>query len=205
MVEALLRPDDDSALTEHKRLQLRELAALNGTLKDENMVRLACACTRVCCEALNWQVIQWLPCAGVFGAALWIMLCCWLEACVGWQGRRPAVGVPETVLQAELKWSWQSRPLADPTVDLLNPLCLLAKSRRWCRFSFKHTKTSHIHVLFDVLIMQALVLAQNQAAAGDIYSLPSDIKAKVEEQYQRDVARVHGAGAVNADDDYKCV
>ncbi len=34
MIELLCRPDDDS-LNEHKRLQLRELAALNGTLKDE--------------------------------------------------------------------------------------------------------------------------------------------------------------------------
>ncbi len=36
MVELLCRPDDDS-LSEHKRLQLRELAALNGTLKDEQV------------------------------------------------------------------------------------------------------------------------------------------------------------------------
>lgn len=34
MVDMLLKPDDDS-LNEHKRMQLRELAALNGTLKDE--------------------------------------------------------------------------------------------------------------------------------------------------------------------------
>ncbi len=34
MIERLLRVDDDE-LNEHKRLQLRELAALNGTLKDE--------------------------------------------------------------------------------------------------------------------------------------------------------------------------
>ena len=34
MVERLLVPVDES-MNEHKRLQLRELAALNGTLKDE--------------------------------------------------------------------------------------------------------------------------------------------------------------------------
>ena len=34
MIERLLMPSDD-VLAEHKRLQLRELAALNGTLKDE--------------------------------------------------------------------------------------------------------------------------------------------------------------------------
>ncbi len=34
MIERLLEPNDDT-LNEHKRLQLRELAALNGTLKDE--------------------------------------------------------------------------------------------------------------------------------------------------------------------------
>lgn len=34
MIERLLLPSDDT-LAEHKRLQLRELASLNGTLKDE--------------------------------------------------------------------------------------------------------------------------------------------------------------------------
>jgi splicing factor 1 len=34
MIERLLRVDDDE-MNEHKKLQLRELAALNGTLKDE--------------------------------------------------------------------------------------------------------------------------------------------------------------------------
>jgi hypothetical protein len=34
MVERLLQPLDEE-MNEHKRLQLRELAALNGTLKDE--------------------------------------------------------------------------------------------------------------------------------------------------------------------------
>ena len=43
MVELLCRPDDDS-LSEHKRLQLRELAALNGTLKDEQAS--ACGCVK---------------------------------------------------------------------------------------------------------------------------------------------------------------
>jgi splicing factor 1 len=36
MVEQLLEPMDE-ARNEHKRLQLRELAALNGTLKDEQV------------------------------------------------------------------------------------------------------------------------------------------------------------------------
>lgn len=36
MIERLLEPNDDT-LNEHKRLQLRELAALNGTLKDETV------------------------------------------------------------------------------------------------------------------------------------------------------------------------
>jgi hypothetical protein len=39
MIEDLLQPQDETR-NEHKRLQLRELAALNGTLKDEE-VRLA--------------------------------------------------------------------------------------------------------------------------------------------------------------------
>lgn len=34
MIEDLLQPQDEDR-NEHKRLQLRELAALNGTLKDE--------------------------------------------------------------------------------------------------------------------------------------------------------------------------
>jgi hypothetical protein len=34
MIEDLLQPQDETR-NEHKRLQLRELAALNGTLKDE--------------------------------------------------------------------------------------------------------------------------------------------------------------------------
>jgi len=41
MVDMLLKPDDDS-LNEHKRMQLRELAALNGTLKDEILAVRAC-------------------------------------------------------------------------------------------------------------------------------------------------------------------
>ncbi|WOG90361.1 hypothetical protein DCAR_0209605 [Daucus carota subsp. sativus] len=39
MVEKLLRPVDEG-LNEHKRQQLRELAALNGTIKDEEFCRL---------------------------------------------------------------------------------------------------------------------------------------------------------------------
>lgn len=39
MIEDLLQPQDETRL-EHKRMQLRELAALNGTLKDED-VRLS--------------------------------------------------------------------------------------------------------------------------------------------------------------------
>jgi hypothetical protein len=34
MIELLMSPDDET-MSEHKKLQLRELAALNGTLKDE--------------------------------------------------------------------------------------------------------------------------------------------------------------------------
>jgi hypothetical protein len=36
MIEALLRPVDE-AHNEHKRRQLRELALINGTLKDEDV------------------------------------------------------------------------------------------------------------------------------------------------------------------------
>lgn len=36
MIEDLLQPQDETRL-EHKRMQLRELAALNGTLKDEDV------------------------------------------------------------------------------------------------------------------------------------------------------------------------
>lgn len=36
MIEDLLQPNDES-FNEHKRLQLRELAALNGTLKPEDV------------------------------------------------------------------------------------------------------------------------------------------------------------------------
>jgi hypothetical protein len=36
MIEDLLQPQDETR-NEHKRLQLRELAALNGTLKDEEV------------------------------------------------------------------------------------------------------------------------------------------------------------------------
>lgn len=36
MIEDLLQPQDESRM-EHKRMQLRELAALNGTLKDEDV------------------------------------------------------------------------------------------------------------------------------------------------------------------------
>jgi hypothetical protein len=92
MVELLCHPDDDS-LNEHKRLQLRELAALNGTLKDE----VAC------------------------------------------------------------------------------PVC-----GEWGHRGYECPK-------------------QNQ----ELYVLPEAIKAQVEEQYQRDVARVRGADAVASEDDYK--
>lgn len=48
MVEKLLQPVDE-ARNEHKRMQLRELAALNGTLKDEEFCYL-------CGEAGHRQV-----------------------------------------------------------------------------------------------------------------------------------------------------
>jgi hypothetical protein len=46
MIEDLLQPQDETR-NEHKRLQLRELAALNGTLKDEE-VCLSSLLTRIC-------------------------------------------------------------------------------------------------------------------------------------------------------------
>lgn len=84
MIEDLLQPNDES-FNEHKRLQLRELAALNGTLKPEDVrispvhlvstrvravtvsgsasnthaaPRTACICSQVChtCNASEvWQ------------------------------------------------------------------------------------------------------------------------------------------------------
>lgn len=39
----------------------------------------------------------------------------------------------------------------------------------------------------------ALILA-NESAGGDIYKLPTELQAKVQEQYDRDVARVRCAG-----------
>lgn len=39
MIERLLTPVDDSH-NEHKQLQLRELAAINGTLRDHELVEL---------------------------------------------------------------------------------------------------------------------------------------------------------------------
>ena len=52
MVEKLLQPVDESR-NEHKRMQLRELAALNGTLKDEEFCYL-------CGEAGHRQVCHYL-------------------------------------------------------------------------------------------------------------------------------------------------
>ena len=57
MIEELLVPTDE-ARNEHKRLQLRELAALNGTLKDDEHCylcgqgghRCALACVNDCME-----------------------------------------------------------------------------------------------------------------------------------------------------------
>lgn len=40
MIERLLTPVDDSH-NEHKQLQLRELAAINGTLRDHELVELS--------------------------------------------------------------------------------------------------------------------------------------------------------------------
>ena len=48
MIEELLVPTDE-ARNEHKRLQLRELAALNGTLKDDEHCYLCGQGGHRCC------------------------------------------------------------------------------------------------------------------------------------------------------------
>lgn len=55
MIEDLLQPQDETRL-EHKRMQLRELAALNGTLKDED-VRFYYLCLHYFSKLqINWFV-----------------------------------------------------------------------------------------------------------------------------------------------------
>jgi hypothetical protein len=65
MIERLLTPVDDNH-NEHKQLQLRELAAMNGTLRDHELVELAikegaggeCGQLSQCClsaPALLWS------------------------------------------------------------------------------------------------------------------------------------------------------
>lgn len=41
------------------------------------------------------------------------------------------------------------------------------------------------------------------AGGGDVYRLPEHMREAVEEQYKRDVARVHGPEAGRFDDEYK--
>ena len=62
MIRDLLRPEDESR-NEHKRLQLRELAALNGTLKDEEFCFL--------CGSAGHRWALGLDCCVLMG-----LLCC---------------------------------------------------------------------------------------------------------------------------------
>lgn len=48
-----------------------------------------------------------------------------------------------------------------------------------------------------------LLLRGTDAGEGDMYRLPEHMRDAVEAQYKRDVARVHGEGAVRFDDEYK--
>jgi hypothetical protein len=63
MIEDLLQPQDETRM-EHKRMQLRELAALNGTLKDEDVRSLfllfagAVEPLVVCCVVLICETQQ---------------------------------------------------------------------------------------------------------------------------------------------------
>lgn len=68
-------------------------------------------------------------------------------------------------------------------------------------------------VLFCMIALQHQQLPRSCAHAdlcdsccsgeGDIYRLPDHMRDAVEAQYRRDVARVHGEGAVGFDDEYK--
>ncbi|GLC74139.1 hypothetical protein PLESTF_001466000 [Pleodorina starrii] len=57
MIERLLEPNDDT-LNEHKRLQLRELAALNGTLKDEVACYICGESTHRSAECPKQQAVE---------------------------------------------------------------------------------------------------------------------------------------------------
>ena len=62
MIEELLVPTDE-ARNEHKRLQLRELAALNGTLKDDEHCYL-CGQGGHRCLLARLRLVRQQPCAG---------------------------------------------------------------------------------------------------------------------------------------------
>jgi hypothetical protein len=62
----------DEEMNEHKKLQLRELAALNGTLKDEQFCFICGeAGTALYCNALHC----WYHCCTGCAAALFLPLC----------------------------------------------------------------------------------------------------------------------------------
>jgi hypothetical protein len=85
----------------------------------------------------------------------------------------------------------------------------------WARHSFDRTRACHPTVSHDRTRLKrppgtlregeltAAAAGPSGADAADAYRLPDAMAAAAEEQYRRDVARVHGGEGGAAEDEYK--
>lgn len=168
MIEDLLQPQDEEQ-NEHKRLQLRELATLNGTLKDAETVRHLCF--------LPVRVLLVSP--QIWRAALHhVGAFCHLRTVVvrsAWDAARQAV------------WRTLSHITAVHTMKRHRSLQMFLNSPTFC---------------VQPEGEQLAIIAGDAQEAG-VYSLPTGVQSAAQQQYERDVARVHGGPVQSSEAEYK--
>ena len=233
MIEDLLQPQDETRM-EHKRMQLRELAALNGTLKDEDVrvsLSLCPSCVLFSLFCVATEKVEQEPgktkreptrnlkasiCTGMarlasVPSARPVSPVFVHSAGTGRQAQHPVLG---TKLLADL-CTYACTPCRD---TLLCGFLLLVRSHCWVRYikpfslgvdsclcSFSSVLPSRSH---EFLV--GVQLEQNQLAviAGDrqqegVYQLPTQIQSAAQEQYARDIARVHGVAVQSEESEYQ--
>jgi hypothetical protein len=177
MVEKLCSPSDDDH-NEHKKLQLRELAALNGTLKEVS------ECYLCGMEGHTPEMCPNKVGTGTIGETMCLGACSC--ACVGMCGLWCRFHHPcHPCRLFNISWShlWTPFGLSRPcfAAPSLLPLLLLPL------------------LLFPLFLLLLLLPPQ----ALDVFKAPEHLQVAMNSQYERDVARVHGGPVVSADAEYK--
>lgn len=217
MIELLCHPDDDS-LSEHKKLQLRELAAINGTLRDEVVSERCslgqpCSLQDTCYTRPTRHLLHHtyktpatpdykIPASGSVRSCQKLVFCskqcasqelavCVAVRCVILDKGSLLCLLPCVCRRAPSAATSHTEATSAPSRSRSFMYCLKT-SRLRCGLKI-HRRSLQTRHSVDMLSIHM---------ADTHPSFPVSM-LQVEEQYKRDIARVRGADAVASEDDYK--